>query len=74
LINNKKNKMGLLQKTWFRLVISLFGGGLVAETIRISTGDPNRPIEESSRILPLVYGLIIYIILTSVIRKYGKIK
>jgi hypothetical protein len=66
--------MKLLQKTWVRVIIGLFGGGFVAEIIHISTGNPNRPQSESSRIFPLFYGLIIYIIITSVLRKYGKIK
>ena len=66
--------MELIQKIWFRIVISLFGGGLVSEIIHISTGDPNRPVSDNSKIMPLVYAIIIYFIMTSLLKKNGKIK
>ena len=37
--------MKLLRKTWFKIVISLIGGGVTAELLHISTGDPNKPME-----------------------------
>lgn len=57
--------MKYLRKTWIRVIVSLFGGGMVTEIIHISTGDPNRP---STTNLSLLYGLIIYVILTYIVK------
>jgi len=65
--------MRLLQKTWFRIVLSFLGSGVVTEAIHVSTGDPNRPMAKGSAMLGLFYPLIIYVILTALLRKSGKI-
>jgi len=66
--------MRLLQKTWFRVLLSLFGSGIVTEVIHVSTGDPNRPMAKGSAVLGLFYALIIYVILTALLRRSGKIE
>lgn len=55
--------------TWIRVVISLLGGGFISELIHISTGDPNRPITSN---LSLFYALIVYVVLTYIVKKLGK--
>ena len=62
--------MKYLKKTWVRIIVSLIGGGMATELIHISTGDPNRPRTENHS---LFYGIVIYIIL-SVIIKYWENK
>ncbi len=49
--------MQFLRKIWVRIIVSLIGGGVVSEIIHISTGDPNRPTNNS---LTIVYSLIIF--------------
>lgn len=34
--------MKYVQKTWVRILVSLVVGGIAAEVIHLSTGDPNR--------------------------------
>ncbi|MBL0741164.1 hypothetical protein [Chryseolinea lacunae] len=51
----------LLNKTWFRVVVSLFVGGGVSEFIHVFTGDPNRPQTTN---LSLLYAIAICIFLT----------
>jgi hypothetical protein len=58
--------MKYLKKTWVRVVVSLFAGGVVSELIHISTGDPNRPMTSNFTIL---YTFIIYSILTRTVKK-----
>lgn len=60
--------MGFIQKTWVRVLASLFAGGLVSELIHISTGDPNRPRDNNT---PLVLGaaIISYFVLTGMANK-----
>ncbi len=58
--------MKYLKKTWVRVVVSLFAGGVVSELIHISTGDPNRPMTSNFTIL---YAFIIYSILTRTVKK-----
>ncbi len=61
--------MKYIKVTWIRVVISLLGGGTVAELLHISTGDPNRPMTTN---LSLLYALILYVILSYWVRKSGK--
>lgn len=56
--------MQYLQKTWIRIAISLFAGGLAMEILHISTGDPNRKMGNSSSFMLLGFAVIFYIILT----------
>lgn len=58
--------MKYLKLIWVRVIISLFGGGVVSEIIHISTGDPNRPMTTN---LSLLYGIIIFVILTFLVQK-----
>lgn len=57
--------MKTIRKPWVQILISLIGGGMITEIIHISTGDPNRPMENNFSIL---YALIIYGILTMIIK------
>ena len=57
--------MKYLKKTWVRVIVSLFGGGMVTEIIHISSGDPNRPRTAN---LSVLYGVIIYFILTAIVK------
>lgn len=58
--------MNYLKNTWIRVIISLLGGGLTAELIHISTGDPNRPMTTN---LSLLFAFVVYLILTSIVNK-----
>jgi len=53
--------MKYLEKTWIRVIISFVGGGMVMETLHISTGDPNRPMTTN---FSLMFAVIIYVLLT----------
>jgi glucose uptake protein GlcU len=56
--------MNYLKKTWVRVLVSLFGAGLIIEFIHISTGDPNRQRSSSSFGL-LIIAAILFFILTA---------
>lgn len=53
--------MKYLRILWIRILVSLFGGGLVTEIFHISTGDPNRPMTVK---FSLIYAIVIYLALT----------
>ena len=53
--------MKLLRKTWFKIVISLIGGGIIAELIHITTGDPNRPMKFNPT---LIVAVILFLIIS----------
>jgi len=59
--------MKLLRKTWFKIIISLLGGGMTAELLHISTGDPNRPMEFNPS---LGVAIILYFMITFLIYIY----
>jgi hypothetical protein len=61
--------MKYLQKGWVRVLASLFGGGMIAEIIHISTGDPNRPVANTNSLIVLGAGAILYFILTDLSKK-----
>ncbi len=63
--------MQYLQKTWVRIIISLFSGGMVAEILHISTGGPNRKSGSQESFISLVSAVVIYFILTSFTKKAG---
>lgn len=50
--------MKLLRQTWVKIIISIIGGGTVAELLYISTGNPNGPMEFNPS---LVVAVILYI-------------
>ncbi len=58
--------MNYLKNTWIRAIISLLGGGMIAELMHISTGDPNRPMTTN---LSLLYALLVYLTLTFLMKK-----
>jgi len=58
--------MKYLKKIWVRIIVSLLAGGLITELIHISTGDPNRPMTTN---LTLFYALIVYGVLTLIVKK-----
>ncbi len=57
--------MQYLQKTWFRIIISLLGGGLASEILHISTGDPNRKMGNGSSIILFAFIALHYAILSN---------
>ncbi|MBJ7882655.1 hypothetical protein [Gelidibacter salicanalis] len=59
--------MKILNRAWFRIIVSLFLGGVATEIIHISTGDPNRPQEINFTIL---FAGIFYLIITLFTKKY----
>ncbi len=61
--------MHYLTNTWIRVIISLLGGGMLAELIHISTGDPNRPMTMN---LSWLYALVVYAMLTWLVKKSGR--
>jgi hypothetical protein len=61
--------MKLLGKTWFRAIISLFAGSLIMEFINLSSRDPNQPIPFA---MILLMGLVVYGILTFLVKKLNK--
>lgn len=63
--------MKLLKQIWFKIVISLIGGGMAAELLHISTGDPNRSMEFNPS---LVFALILYFTITFGIYLYDYYK
>lgn len=63
-----------LQKKWVRVLISILGGGIIAELFFISTGDPNRPKTGFSTVAPLLFVIGFYFLLTHLLKKMGKIK
>ena len=63
--------MKLLRKTWFKIIISLIGGGMTAEILHITTGDPNRLMEFNPS---LVVAVILFVALTFYIYIYDYYK
>lgn len=61
--------MHYLTNTWIRVIISLLGGGMLTELIHISTGDPNRPMTMN---LSWLYALVVYAMLTWLVKKSGR--
>ncbi len=61
--------MKYLQKTWVRVLISLFTGGFVTEIFHITTGDPNRPVANNNSIFVIAIAGITYLLLTSISKK-----
>jgi hypothetical protein len=61
--------MKYLQKTGIRILISLFAGGMVAEILHITTGDPNRPEGNGSSFIVLGVAFIAYLLLTAISQK-----
>lgn len=70
---NNFGQSNSLQKKWVRFLISLFGGGLLAELFFISAGDPNRPRTDLNQIAPLFFMIIFYFLFTYFLKKMGKI-
>jgi hypothetical protein len=56
--------MKYLRKIWFRILISLFAGGMSQEIIFLSTGDPTRSRKNEGSGIMFLVGIIIYILLT----------
>jgi hypothetical protein len=63
--------MKLLSKTWFRVVISFFGAGMISEIIRIVSGESQLTHEENNMIF-FVSGLVLFGGLTIIARQYEK--
>ena len=61
--------MRFFNKTWVRVIASLFIGGLFSEIIHITTGDPNRPRSGNETFLMILSAIVIYFLLTSISKK-----
>jgi hypothetical protein len=64
--------MRFLQNIWIRIFVSLILGGMTTEIVFLSTGDPTRHRSVNDPNYTLVYALIIYLILTGLVKKFGK--
>jgi len=64
--------MRLLQKLWFRVVISLLAGGMTNEIIFLLTGDPTRHRSPNDSNFSIIYAIIIFLILTLVVNKFAR--
>ncbi|NOS91760.1 MAG: hypothetical protein HOP30_07545 [Cyclobacteriaceae bacterium] len=60
--------MIFLQKAWVRVIVSLLAGGFATEIMHITTGDPNRPMSTN---FTLAFGLIVFIVLTYLVKNKG---
>jgi len=61
--------MKYLEKIWVRGLISFFVGGVIPEWIFISTGDPNRPRDNSMGLISLALIIAVYMGLTTLVKK-----
>lgn len=61
--------MKYLEKIWVRGLISFFVGGVIPEWIFMSTGDPNRPRDNSMGLISLALIVAVYIVLTAIVKK-----
>jgi len=59
-----------LQNVWIRILFSLFCGGFASEMLFMVTGNPTRERTEPN--LSLLYALVIFIVLTIVIKRKQK--
>lgn len=66
--------MKYLERIWVRGLISFFGGGVIPEIIFISTGDPNRPRNNSTNMMTLFCVVLIYFTLTYFVKNKKKNK
>jgi len=66
--------MEYLEKAWIRGLISFILGGVIPEMIFVSTGDPNRPKNNSTNIMSLFLVIFIYFALTYIAKKNSKNK
>jgi hypothetical protein len=64
--------MKYLEKIWVRGLISFFLGGVIPEWIFMSTGDPNRPRDNSLALVSIALIVLIYFGLTSWVKKQKK--
>lgn len=59
-----------LKKTWIRILLSLFLGGIVMEIIAINSADPNfRHTPKPSSLGLIVAAAIFYMILTAYVKR-----
>lgn len=61
--------MKYLEKLWVRVLVSLFGGGMLTEIMHISTGDPNRPQTSNPSLL---YATLLFVVITIIVRASKK--
>ncbi len=56
--------MNLLEKTWIRIIASLFGGSLIVELINLSSENPNRPTNIMAILIlaTILFGLFTWIV------------
>ena len=61
--------MKYLEKIWVRGLISFFVGGVIPEWIFMSTGDPNRPRDNSMGLISIALLVSVYLGLTAFVKK-----
>jgi hypothetical protein len=66
--------MVFLKNIWARIVISLIAGGMTSELVFIYSGDPYRPRSKDDPNFTLLYALIVFLILSAIVKKFGKKK
>jgi hypothetical protein len=52
--------MQLIRKIWFRILISLIGGGAVVEIYHLTTGDPNRVMTSNPSLWVAAFIFVIF--------------
>ena len=65
--------MIFIQKTWIRIVLSLFAGGLITEFFTINSSDPNHlTTPNRNSFYTLILGVIIFSILSFIVKRNNK--
>ena len=65
--------MVLLQKTWFRIIISVIGAGFIKEFIQILTGEPNRLCKTGGATTFIIASLLFFVV-TFIVEKFNTTK
>lgn len=61
--------MVYLKKTWVRIILSIFIGGIVNELLRISSGQPNSAPSNKDSFVTFAVALIVFVLLNQWIKK-----
>jgi len=58
--------MNMLDKVWIRILLSLLGGSIIAEFLKVSSNDPNKP---TSVITILILAAILLGLLNWIVKR-----
>jgi hypothetical protein len=62
-----------LQKTWIRILISLFAAAILLNVIFVSMRDPNEKVaHRPGSLFILIFAFVIYLILTAYVKRKTK--